>query len=211
MERLAKKIAKSVGESLGKNEEEIAVIAYGLIGILQFSAIFIVMTVISLIFGFWWESLTIFLSVGFLRRFTGGAHSSGIYSCLVYSVLFVCGFSALARYVLPLLPFVVNCVLCGLVFLFGYFMVARKAPVSPPNKPCRSEAKRKRLRRGAFTALSAFLIVIVLSLVFKDSAYRFYTVGLALALSTLWQITMMTKAGHVFIAFIDNLFTKKTG
>jgi hypothetical protein len=67
------------------------------------------------------------------------------------------------------------------------------------------------LRRGAFTALSAFLIVIVLSLVFKDSAYRFYTVGLALALSTLWQITMMTKAGHVFIAFIDNLFTKKTG
>jgi hypothetical protein len=34
METLAKKMAQSIGKSLGKTEEEIAVIAYGLIGIL---------------------------------------------------------------------------------------------------------------------------------------------------------------------------------
>ena len=99
METLAKKIAKSVGESLGKSEEEVAVMAYGLIGILQFSAIFILSSVIGCIFGFWLEVITVFLSVGFLRRLTGGAHSRGLYNCLVYSVVFVCGFAALAFYV----------------------------------------------------------------------------------------------------------------
>ena len=209
MERLAKKIAKSVGDSLGKTEEEVAVIAYGLIGILQFSAIFIVASIIGAIFGFWLEVLTVFLSVGFLRRFTGGAHSSGLYSCLVYSVFFVCGISSLARYALVKLPFVVICIVCGLIFLYGYLMIALKAPVAPPNKPCRSEAKRKRLRKGAFTALSAFLIFVFCALIFRGSAWRLYTVGLALSLSALWQITMMTKLGHKFITFIDGLFTSK--
>lgn len=211
MERLAKKIAKSVGESLGKTEEEIAVIAYGLIGILQFSAIFVIASIIGILFGFWLEVLTVFMSVGFLRRFTGGAHSSGIYSCLVYSVIFVCGISALAHCVFGKNPFAVNCIICGMIFLFGYLMIAFKAPVAPPNKPCRSEAKRRRLRKGAFTALSAFLIFVVLSFVARESVERLYTIGLALSLSTLWQITMMTKVGHQFIAFIDGLFMKKEG
>lgn len=206
MERLAKKIAESVGDSLGKNEEEVAVMAYGLIGILQFLAIFILASVIGAVLGLWLEVLTVFLSVGFLRRLTGGAHSSGIYSCLVYSVIFICGISALARYLLPVLPLTANCVLCGVVFAFGYFMVITKAPVAPPNKPCRSEAKRKRLRRGSFIVLTVFMILVALSLWLRASSERLYTVGLALALSTLWQITMMTRAGHAFITFIDGLF-----
>ena len=209
MEQLAKKIAKSIGESLGKNDEEIAVMAYGLIGLLQFLAIFALASVIGIVFGFWLEVLTVFLSVGFLRRLTGGAHSSGIYNCLVYSVVFICFFSAVARYLLPTLPTNIICVICALIFAFGYFMIARKAPVAPPNKPCRTEAKRKRLRRGAFTVISIFLMLVAVSIIFRGSVGRLYSLGLALALSTLWQITMMTRAGHTFIKFIDNLFIKK--
>lgn len=209
MEQLAKKIAKSIGESLGKNDEEIAVMAYGLIGLLQFLAIFALASVIGIVFGFWLEVLTVFLSVGFLRRLTGGAHSSGIYNCLVYSVVFICSFSAAARYLLPTLPTNIICVICALIFAFGYFMIARKAPVAPPNKPCRTEAKRKRLRRGAFTVISIFLMLVAVSIIFRGSVGRLYSLGLALALSTLWQITMMTRAGHTFIKFIDNLFIKK--
>lgn len=209
MERLAKKIAESIGESLGQSDEDVAVVAYGLIGILQFFAIFLLASTVGSIFSFLLEVIVVFLSVGFLRRLTGGAHSAGIYSCLVYSVFFVCFISALASYVLPLLPFAVNCAIVGAVFLFAYVMVALKAPVAPPNKPCKSEAKRKRLRRGAFIVLSAFLVTIVLALVFKDAWDRLYSLGMALTLSTLWQITMMTKLGHKFIAFFDGLFIRK--
>lgn len=208
METLAKKIAKSVGESLGKSEEEVAVMAYGLIGILQFSAIFILSSVIGCIFGFWLEVVIVFLSVGFLRRLMGGAHSSGLYNCLVYSVLFVCGFSAIAFYAFPRVPLTACLLLCVAIFLFGYVMIALKAPVTPPNKPCRTEAKRKRLRKGAFIVLTVFMVLVAISFLLRTVWYRFFTLGMALSLSCLWQITMMTKFGHLFISFIDGMFIK---
>ena len=209
MEHLAKKIAASIGTSLGYDEEKVAVVAYGLIGILQFLSIFILTALFGLIFSCCIEAVIVFLSVGFLRRFTGGAHSSGIYSCLVYSVFFVCSISAAARYALPLLPFEVICVFCAAIFLFGYIIIALKAPVAPPNKPCRTEEKRKRLRKWSFIVISAFALVIAASLVFKNVNIRLYSAGLALALSTLWQVIMMTKPGHKFISFFDGLFMPK--
>ena len=215
MERLAKKIAESIGESLGKSDEDVAVVAYGLIGILQFLAIFLLASTIGFAFSFWIEVVVVFLSVGFLRRLTGGAHSKGIYSCLVYSVVGVCLIGSLACYAIPLLPFEVNCICVAAIFIFGYVMIALKAPVAPPNKPCRSEAKRKRLRKGAFTVLSCYLALIASAFVFKAMHVHegvgagLYSASLALALSTLWQILMMTRFGHGFISFFDGLFTKK--
>ena len=213
MERFAKKLAESIGESLGKTDEDVAVVAYGLIGILQFFAIFLLASAIGFTFSFWYEVVTVFLSVGFLRRLTGGAHSSGIYSCLIYSVFFVCSISALARYVMTGLPIGANCGIVAAIFAFGYIMIALKAPVAPPNKPVRTEAKRKRLRKGAFIVLSAFLVLVSGSLVafyfLGEKGIRVYSLGLSLALSTLWQITMMTRCGQKFIAFFDGLFKKK--
>ena len=209
MEALAKKMAEAIGRGTGKSAEEIAVIAYGLIGILQFTTIFLLSTVVGIIFGFWLEVATVFLSVGFLRRLTGGAHSSGIYSCLVYSVFFVCGISALARYAMAAMPRQYCWICCAVIFVVGYVTVALKAPVSPPNKPCRTEAKRKRLRRGSFVVLSLFMVAVGLAIFGGVKSPRLYSVGLALALSTLWQIVMMTKAGHAFVTLIDGLFSKK--
>ena len=208
MEKLAKALAASIGRNLGKSEEEVAVIAYGLIGILQFLAILAISLVIGIIFGFWAEVLTIFLSVGFLRRLTGGAHSRGLYNCLVYSVVFVCGFSAICAFVLTRLPLYQYILpACALIYAFGYVTIALKAPVAPPNKPCRSEAKRRRLRRGAFTVLSVFLLLDAVLLLFGGRLHpRLYTVGLSLAVSVLWQIFMMTKAGHAMIYVIDGAF-----
>ena len=211
METLAKKMAQSIGKNLGKTEEEIAVIAYGLIGILQFSTIFVLSSIIGLIFGFWLETAIVFLSVGFLRRLTGGAHSSGIYSCLVYSVFFVCGISAISYYLLAQLAWQINLGLLVAVYLFGYVTVALKAPVTPPNKPCRSEQKRKRLRRGSFIVLTLFLVASLVCVVlgWKWNA-RCYSIGLSLVLSTLWQITMMTAVGKGFVELIDGLFAPKS-
>lgn len=210
METLAKRIAASIGKSLEKTDEEIAVIAYGLIGILQFLAILIISLTIGIIFGMWAEVLVIFFSVGFLRRLTGGAHSRGIYNCLVYSVCFVCGFSAISVYALPSLPiYYVILPVCCAIYLFGYITIALKAPVTPPNKPCRTEAKRRRLRRGAFIVLTAFLAIDTALILLGTSHERLLRIGLALALSVLWQIFMMTRPGHLFISVIDGAFLHK--
>ena len=213
MERFAKKLAESIGQSLGKTDDDVAVVAYGLIGILQFFAIFILSSAIGFACFIWYEVMIVFLSVGFLRRLTGGAHSSGIYSCLVYSVFFVCAISALARYALTALPLGVSCGIVAAIFAFGYVMIALKAPVAPPNKPVRTEAKRKRLRRGSFIVLSVFMALVVGALVasyfLEERGVRVYSLGMVLALSTLWQITMMTRIGQRFITFFDGLFARK--
>jgi accessory gene regulator B len=211
MEKLAKSIAAAIGRHLEKSEEDVAVIAYGLIGILQLLAILVISLTIGLCFGFWAEVLTIFFSVGFLRRLTGGAHSRGLYNCLVYSVFFVCSFAAVCvfwltrvsfyRYILPTHI---------LIYLFGYVMIARKAPVAPPNKPCRTEEKRRRLRRGSFIVLTVFFILDTALLFFGVYLHRrLYTVGLSLAISVLWQIFMMTKAGHAMIYLVDGVFLQR--
>ena len=183
--------------------------AYGWIGIIQFSVIFLLSSIFGILFGFWLEVFTVFLSVGFLRRMTGGAHSAGIYRCLLYSVVFVVGISAASTYALPRLSPVVNWILCSLIFVFGYVTVALKAPVTPPNKPCRSEKKRKRLRKGSFIVLTSFFIIVFLLVVPGRQVAKCYSMGLALALSTLWQISMMTRAGHWFISLLDGVFSRK--
>jgi accessory gene regulator B len=104
---------------------------------------------------------------------------------------------------------VFNWILCGLIFVFGYVTVALKAPDSPPNKPCRSEAKRKRLRKGSFTVLTVFMILVFALAVIGVRVEKCYSVGLSLALSTLWQISMMTKPGHWFIALLDGALIRK--
>jgi accessory gene regulator B len=208
MEKLAKSIAASIGKNLGKSEEEIAVIAYGLIGILQILAILVISLTIGICFGFWAEVLTIFFSVGFLRRLTGGAHSRGLYNCLVYSVCFVCGFSAICVFLLTRVSFY-HFILPAhiLIYVFGYVTIALKAPVAPPNKPCRTEEKRRRLRRGSFIVLTVFFILNTTLLFFGGYLHqRLYTVGLSLAVSVLWQIFMMTKSGHAMIYIIDGAF-----
>ena len=210
MEALAKRIAASIGKNLGKTDEQIAVITYGLIGILQFLAILIISLTIGFIFGMWAEVLVIFFSVGFLRRLTGGAHSRGIYNCLVYSVCFVCGFSWISAYLLTRAP-ISYAILpaCLAIYIFGYVTVFLKAPVTPPNKPCRTEAKRRRLRRGAFIVLTVFLAINTALILFGISHERLLRIGLALALSVLWQIFMMTRPGHILISVIDGAFLHK--
>ena len=210
MEALAKRIAASIGKNLGKTDEQIAVITYGLIGILQFLAILIISLTIGFIFGMWAEVLVIFFSVGFLRRLTGGAHSRGIYNCLVYSVCFVCGFSWISAYLLVRAPIsYVILPACLAIYIFGYVTVFLKAPVTPPNKPCRTEAKRRRLRRGAFIVLTVFLAINTALILFGISHERLLRIGLALALSVLWQIFMMTRPGHIVISVIDGAFLHK--
>ena len=208
---LANKLAAYLGRELGKSEDEIEVMAYGFIGLIQMLCIYLITSVISLIFGFFWEATVVFLSVGFLRRLTGGAHSKGIYNCLVYSVVFICLISCLARFVFsdPDLSFYVA-VGCTWIFVFGYIIIPVKAPIAPPNKPCRSEEKRKRLKHSALVVLTVFAVIVTLGFTLRFEMPRFYSLTLSLALSTFWQLFMMTPMGFALISLVDGTFGKKT-
>ena len=57
--------------------------------------------------------------------------------------------------------------------------------------------------------LSVFLAVNTALLLLGLSHARLLSIGLSLALSVLWQIFMMTRAGHLFIYVIDGAFLHK--
>ena len=167
MEKICKGLAEKIGGTLKYNDEQKAVIAYGLIGLSQFLIILILSSIVGLLFGFFVESIIIFISVGLLRRTIGGAHSGNFYSCIIISVFFVAFMAAICRYFLRHIELIPLTLIIAVIYVFAILFVYKLAPVAPPNKPVRTEAKRRRLRRNAFFTLGLFSFASIILLIFS--------------------------------------------
>ena len=97
MEQLASKLAIKIAEKIELDQEKKSVVAYGLVGILQITTLFILITVLGIITGTFYESFIIFFSVGFMRKSTGGAHSKSMWGCNAVSVLSILFLALLSR------------------------------------------------------------------------------------------------------------------
>ena len=205
MERLCKKIAQYIGESIGADDEKISVIEYGMIAIIQFLIILIVSSAIGFIFGFFFETLIVFFSVGFLRRVIGGAHSVSFNSCLLVSIICIDFLSYLSKYIAKnYIGF--NYIILFIIFIYiiAVVLIYKLAPVDNPNKVINNPNKIKRLRKQAFIILISY-IIITLGLIICCCLYgrNYISYAVSLALSVLWQVTMLTKIGHSLIYLFD--------
>ena len=211
VEKLAKTIAGRVGEKLGCDDEKIAVMAYGLIGLFQFAVILCACVVIGLIFGFFIEAMIIFWGVGIIRRSTGGAHSRNFYCCLFTSIVFICFFAWVCKqmsvysssiyFYEPYLP----------IYAAAFAAVYKEAPVESPNKPINRE-KRFRLRKAAFITIGIFAIVSICECAISVTGGmegNFYHISLPLTICVLWQTFLILPAGKMFIDLIDRIFIKQ--
>ncbi len=88
MEKLANKIAETIAMHLGHDEEKTAVVSYGLAALLQMIIIFIVISAVGILGGFWAENLVMFFAVGLFRRATGGRPLSNLQRLPVYQHIF---------------------------------------------------------------------------------------------------------------------------
>lgn len=208
IEVLAHKIAEKIVLQLDFDDDKKSVIAYGLIGILQMMTIFIIITMIGVIFDFWYEAIIIFVGVGLIRKSTGGVHAGSMMSCNILSVVIVTVLSALSRYILDI-PFntYVNLGLTILVFVICFIIFYLRVPVDSPNKPITKPEKIRRLRKQSFLTLS--LLILISSTLILFSAYneRFYSITVSIRLILLWQSLTLTKVGALFIGKIDDLLS----
>lgn len=204
IEILAHKIAEKIALQLDYDDERKAVVAYGLIGIIQMVTIFIIITIIGLIFDTWYESMIIFLGVGMIRKSTGGAHAGTMLSCNIISVVTVTILSALSRYILNI-PFntYVNLGLTVFIFVICFIIFYLRVPVDSPNKPITKPEKIKRLRRQSFLILTLLILTSGISILFTDYNDRFYSIAISIRLILLWQSLTLTKFGALFIEKID--------
>lgn len=206
MEQFAKKLAHTIALSQGSGKEQEAVIAYGLIALLQMSAIACFITFFGILFDLTYESILIFLGVGLLRKATGGAHSNSIYRCMVTSCFHILLVAFLSK---SLLGVVTNSVsylmLMVLCFVWCTIIVYVKAPVDSPRKPITSETKRTRLRKQSFLTVGLYFLLCVLFWGLSRYHLRFLSLASSICLLTMWQCFTLTRLGHRFIAIIDGL------
>lgn len=206
MEVLAHKIADGLALQLNLDQERRSVIAYGLIGMLQMTALFIVIMIIGLITGTLYESLIIFLSVGYMRKSTGGAHSKTMMGCNTVSVLSIVILALSSRYLLngPLDGYV-NSGITMTVFLLGYVVIYLRVPVDNPNKPIVTMEKIKRLRKESYSKLFLFLMLTIGSIVLADTHDRFYSIASSIRVAIIWQAVTLTQTGTSLLSRLDSL------
>lgn len=210
MEKLAKKLANDISRSLGYDGEKEAVIAYGLIAMIQIFVTVLVVLLLGILINAPVEALTVCFSVSILRQYSGGAHAGSAELCTGIGVVY-CTAAAFAsrKLLLPLYSPVPMATAMIIIYIISFLMVYQYAPVDSPQKPIRTEQKRKRMRKGSFIILSVYfaLSMILFVLGYEFSISNSYAISLLLGVS--WQIFTLSSAGASLLHNVDKLFRKE--
>lgn len=206
---LSTKLAEKLANALGYNDEQRAVLAYGLGAAIQMLELFIIALVFGLVFDCAYESIILFLGVGFLRRSCGGTHCTTYMACILTSSLSICLLAFVCRYLLPgYLPNWVY-ILAGMVPGFGcaFAFAWKRVPQDSPAKPITNPAKIARLRRQCFTTLLVYLLIASLLLAFDWGDGRNISSFCAVICVLYWQCFTLTKWSTRLAQAMDLLFS----
>lgn len=209
IETLAHKIAEKIALQLDYDDDKKAVVAYGLIAILQMVTIFIIITIIGILFDFWYECMIIFIGVGIIRKSTGGAHSKTLNGCIIISILSVTMLSALSRYLLCLpINIYVNLGISIFVFVISFIIFYLRVPIDSPNKPIVKPEKIRRLRKQSFFILILFFLLTITFIELATFYKRFYSIAFSVRLTMLWQLFTLTEIGTLLLGKIDSKISR---
>ena len=203
MEQLANKISQIIAKDQNLSEEKRQVIAYGLTAMIQMLCIFIIILIVGYFLHIQYEAIVIFITVGLLRKSTGGAHASTILGCLIFSCINILVLAFLSNRIIGLLPFVAL-IVCSLV-TYGICMIIayQKVPVDCKNKPITKPEKIKRLRTESFVKLSVCFVLAIALFLCSRTFLLLEGIAFSILLSMIWQIITLTKFGAKLISLVD--------
>ncbi len=142
MEKLAKRIAREIAQTLHQDVEKEKTVAYGLIAIIQTTSTVLLVLFIGLIIGAIAEAMILCFSVSLLRRYSGGAHALTIELCTAMSVVYCTAFSYVSKFVVgPAIGWYLLTALSAGIYIMAVVVVYLRVPVDSPNKPIRTEKK----------------------------------------------------------------------
>lgn len=211
IENLSKLISEKVSSELNYDNERKEIIQYGTYALIQTLISIISVLILGLVFNIALEALIFLFTASILRKYSGGAHSESSNVCTLLGIIIsICiGFliksSFFAKMNFELVVFI------GIViFVFGYFIVFKFAPVDTKNKPIKTEKKKKRMKKGSLKILTIYLFIEILSIIL------YYNLGwslvksvmLSIILGVAWQCITLTYIGNILLKTIDS-FTNK--
>lgn len=210
MEKLAQNLARNISSSLGYDEEKEAVVAYGLTAIIQVSATVLLVLLFGILAGVLVESLIVCFSVAVLRKYSGGAHAETAEFCTCFSAVYCTLTAFLSKKLLTAIySFIPMAAAVTLVFILSFVFIYKLAPIDTPNKPIRTEKKKRKMRAGSFIVLAIYFILSVAFLVLSPQSDRFKSYGISLLFGTVWQVFTLTHQGSLFIKRMNDIFIKE--
>lgn len=210
IQRICDKLSKYISHNLKLDKDREEVISYGVFACIQttYSILFII--IVSLALGVLKEALIFSFSASFLRRTSGGVHSSTPSRCAITGAI-VSGIIAwlIKRFSNNInlnLLIIVNI----LIFLISYYLVSKLAPVDSKSKPIKSKEKRNILRKKSIKIWGVLFLISTFFIFF----YYIYnnkillTFSMCVSTGVLWQTLSLTQFGQAFINFTDIIFNK---
>lgn len=189
-------ISNYIGKELNLDNRKILIISYGtevIIGAFIKLAVFII---IPLILGVFKLFATAYISFALLRLPSGGVHCSAFYRCLIISTSVYLGIALIAKYLATLS---INSIeLLWLVLLMAIIVFIKLAPVDVKEKPIRSILRRKILKY-----ISCLMVIAIFIVTYFWQPDHDITWAISLAIS--FQVFTLTKAGHSFFGWVDNI------
>lgn len=210
MEKLAKKWANNIARSLGCEDEKEAVIAYGLMAMIQIFITVLLVLLFGILIGAPAEAMIVCFSVSILRQYSGGAHAGSAELCAGIGVVYSTAAAFVSRKLLLAIyqPVLMSAAII-VTYTISFAMLYRFAPVDSPNKPVRTAEKRRRMRRRSLMILSVYFVLSAALLISGNEFKILNSYGISLLFGVAWQIFTLTSPGASLLHRVDKLFGKE--
>ena len=205
MEKIVRRLASKIARSQGLDAEREAVVAYGLLAMTQISVITLLALALGFAVGAPVEALIVCFSVSFFHKYSGGAHAYDADFCTVISVAYCTLAAAASGWLSPLYRFSAMLAAVIVIYATAYWVVYRYVPVDSPNKPITNPLKIKRMRRGSYLLVTAYLALQLLFIFQGTRNPLFQGYGISLLLGVAWQTLTLTPIGAVLLNKLNDL------
>lgn len=138
-EYLVKKMRKQSPEM---TDEEAEVVLYGVQLIIGEIPKILLLFIVGILLGFWWQTLAAFILILPYRTVTGGFHLKTHLGCILCTNLFYCGNAILSTYFTFPNDLIKYLVILG-IFILSIICITKYAPADTTNVPILTKKERK--------------------------------------------------------------------
>ncbi|GAA0118678.1 accessory gene regulator B family protein [Clostridium perfringens] len=211
IENISKVIAEKVSSELNYDKERKEIIQYGTYALIQTLISIISVLILGLVFNIALEALIFLFTASILRKYSGGAHSESSNVCTLLGIIIssCIGFFIKSNFFAKM-NFEVIVFVGIVIFVFSYFIIFKYAPVDTPNKPIKTEKKKKRMKKGSLKILTIYLFIEIFNIIlYYNSGWSLARpVMLSIMLGVAWQCMTLTYIGDILLKTIDSFINK---
>ena len=208
VEQISLNLAKRLGNKLDKNEEEIAVLNYGLFFLIHTSIAILLTLLVGIVLGIFTEIMIISISASLLKRYSGGVHSSSPNRCVISGLILSVIASFISKYIAINFDYINMVLFEVIIMIVSAVIFYKKCPVPSKNKPLKKESTRIKLRKKAFQMMFLYtIIIIVLCIVYSfKQIYWMKLASFSIIMGIVIQTIAITKLGDLLINFFEKIF-----